>query len=579
MMRFNLCISAALVLSACLGACTESGTKTETVADSPASLNVVESSEGGISTDPSPVQSRQPQFIETVNPLPIQTVSATRFELSDAELRRPANNEVSTTIAVDQDRPVELFRHVSDIARDRATQAYEPPVTPPRFVRDLDYDEYRYINFREENALFSDTVGNFRVMADARGSLFLTPVTLNVVGESGLQEVPYDPASFDFHPLNLTEEQKSILGLAGFRLLAPLNRSGQFDEVMSVKGASFFRGLGADNQYGASARGISVRTASPDGEEFPVFREFWIQQPESSDDVFVFHALLDGPSITGAYEFRVRPGVQTQMDVRAVIYARKDTDQIGLSPLTSMFEFAPHDPLTNSTDFRPRVHDSEGLSMLLQNGEWIWRPLTNPQKLQVSSFADRVPQGFGLMQRNRDFEAYQDIEAGYETRPSVWVTPGEGWDSGRLTLVEIPTPNEYNDNVIAYWQMAETLKKGEHMEFTYSLDWGRDAPLRSPKAEVHSTRTGVAEATGRRLFIVDFDVADASKSEDLVPDIWSSSGSAQNIALTPDLRNNRVRLSFELDASGNTPAELRAVLKRVNQPVSETWLYRWTPAG
>lgn len=578
MKRAKFCIPA-LVLSACLGACTESSTKTETAAADPDTLNVVESAGGAVSRGNSYSGARQPQFIETVNPLPVQQVSATRFELSDAELRHPMSHDVSSEITVDQDRPVALFRHVSDIARARAEEAYKPPVTPPRFVRDLDYDEYRYINFREEDALFSDTAGNFRVMADARGSLFLTPITLNVVGESGLQEVPYDPASFDFHPLNLTEEQKSVLGLAGFRLLAPLNRSGQFDEVMSVKGASFFRGLGADNKYGASARGISVRTASPDGEEFPVFREFWIQQPESSDDVFVFHALLDSPSITGAYEFRVRPGTHTQMEVRAVIYARKDTDQIGLSPLTSMFEFAPHDPLANSNDFRPRVHDSEGLSILMENGEWIWRPLNNPGKLQVSSFSDRVPQGFGLMQRNRDFEAYQDIEAGYETRPSVWVTPGEGWDSGRLTLVEIPTPNEYNDNVIAYWQMSETLRKGERMEFTYSLDWGRDAPVRSPRAEVHSTRTGVAESTGRRLFIVDFNVADASKSEDLVPDIWSSVGSAQNVSLTPDLRNNRVRLSFELDTSGNAPAELRAVLNRVNQPVSETWLYRWNPAG
>lgn len=517
---------------------------------------------------------RQPTFIQTVGKDP-EPPARELFKLASAEMDS-APMLVRRALPDGGEEQMELFSYVQDQARTLAEDAYKPTPAPANFIKKLSYDDYRMIDFLPEAALFKDVQQPYRVMMDTRGSLFHTPIKLNVVGEEGARPVPYDPAQFDFEPLELTGEEKAALGYAGFRLLAPFNKAGKYDEVLSVKGASFFRALGTDNHYGASARGVSIRTASPDGEEFPEFREFWLQQPNMGDESFVFHALLDGPSVTGAYQFRVQPGVQTRMDVKAVLYARKETSQVGLAPLTSMFEFAPHDPDQSATDFRPRVHDSEGLSAVLANGEWIWRPLSNPKTLQISTFATQKPQGFGLVQRTRGFDNYEDLEASYETRPSVWVTPGEGWREGRMVLVEIPTPNEYHDNIISYWQLAEPLKKGESLEFSYQLDWGMETPVRAPLAEVHSTRTGLSEANGKRLFIVDFDIDDVETAENVEAEVTSSSGAVQVRSLKFDLDHGRLRLTFELDQSGVSETELRAVLLRGEQPASETWLYRWS---
>lgn len=516
---------------------------------------------------------REPSYIR-----PYQSEAAPvveqMFQLASAEFQKPA-----TYITVDKpdgaSRQIELFSYVQEKARALAGQPYVTPDAVPGFIKKLTYDDYRMIDLRPEATLFAETNQPYRVMTDTRGSLFHTPIKVNIVNENGLRQHAYDPADFDFEPLELTADEKAALDLAGFRLLAPLNRGGKFDEVLSVKGASFFRALGSDNRYGASARGISIKTASPDGEEFPVFKEFWLQEPKMADQGFVFHALLDGPSLTGAYQFRIQPGVQTKMQVSAAIYARKETSQIGLAPLTSMFEFGPQDPQKSGDDFRPRVHDSEGFAAILDNGEWIWRPLSNPDTLQISSFATSVPQGFGLIQKTRDYELFQDIEAAYEARPSVWVTPGEGWRKGELQLVEIPTPNEYHDNIISYWRLSEPLKAGETMRFSYQMDWGMEPPVRPPLAEVHSTRTGVSEGNGKRLFIVDFDMADVSSADDLTAEVSTSAGAIGAKVLTADRRNDRLRLTFELEQPGGSDAELRAVLKRGEMPASETWLYRW----
>ena len=516
---------------------------------------------------------KRPSYIKPYQEGP-EPVVGQLFQLASVEFQRPA-----TFITVDkpdgQTRQVELFSFVQEKARALAAEPYKAPEEAPAFLKKLSYDDYRMIDFRKDAALFADANQPYRVMTDTRGSLFRTPIKLSVVSENGARPHAYDPADFDFEPLELSEEDKAALGLAGFRLLAPLNRGGKFDEVLSVKGASFFRALGTDNKYGASARGISIKTASPEGEEFPVFKEFWLQEPKMADQGFVFHALLDGPSVTGAYQFRIQPGVQTKMQVSAVIYARKETSQIGLAPLTSMFEFSPHDPETKGDDFRPRVHDSEGFAAVLDNGEWIWRPLSNPDTLQISTFSTSVPQGFGLIQKTRDYEQYQDIEAAYEARPSVWVTPGEGWRAGELQLVEIPTPNEYHDNIIGFWKLRDPLKAGEGMRFSYQMDWGLEPPVRPPLAEIHATRTGVAEGRDNRLFIVDFEVADINSADDLSAEVTTSSGEITRTVLTPDRRNGRLRLSFELDQPSGSDAELRAILKRGDRPASETWLYRW----
>ena len=498
-----------------------------------------------------------------------------RFQLSPATRPTPASYETRET-KFRNTEPVAVFDLVKSLAKSRSERAYEPPKDGPQFLKDIDYDEYRQIMQRDEYALFANNALPFRVGLDSRGYLFNQPITVNVVDETNVDRVEFNPDEFRFGTSDLTDDQKAQLGLAGFRLLSPLNQAGKFDEVLSVKGTSFFRALGAGNRYGVSARGLSIRTAAPEGEEFPAFREFWIQEPKVFDGSFVFHALLDSPSLTGAYQFRVTPGTNTIIDVEAEIFARSTVNRIGISPVTSMFQFAPHDRDSDADDFRTRVHDSEGLSARLANGEWVWRPLSNPRKLQVSSFASRAPQGFGLMQRNRNFEEFQDIEARYEDRPSVWVTPGEGWDNGDLMLIEIPTPNEYHDNIIALWQLEDALQPGDSYRFSYRLNWSQNPPFNSPMAPVISTRSGLSESTGRRLFVIDFAVNHPAGLDDVEPVVSASSGRIYNVTLTPDLKNNRARLSFELEPESTQTAELRAQLTRISDPVSETWLYRWT---
>lgn len=472
--------------------------------------------------------------------------------------------------------PVTVFEFVKNRAAELAAKPYEKGAPPSKFAQNMSYDDYRLIHHKPSAELFTDSGSMIRGKLDTRGSLFKTEIKVNIIREGVSRPLPYRSRDFNFDTLKMSDEDLAQLGLAGFRLLSPLNRGGKFDEVMSVKGASFFRVLGSGNYYGASARGIALKTASPEGEEFPNFVEFWIEEPGDLDRGIVFHALLDGPSVTGAYEFHVVPGTNTMVDVKAQLFARKDLTKLGLAPLTSMFQIAPHDPDSDLQDFRPHVHDSDGLSAMLRNGEWIWRPLSNPSTLQVSSFASRPPKGFGLMQRTRDFEAFQDIEAHYESRPSVWITPGEGWSVGELMLVEIPTPNEYHDNIISYWQLADPIPAGESHEFSYRMSWGVTPPFKPALIEVSSTRTGVSEATGKRLFVVDFAVDNVELLDGVEPKVTTSAGIVERVQLIPDVQHGKGRLIFEIDLQGAPATELRAVLERVDTNVSETWLYRWS---
>lgn len=469
-----------------------------------------------------------------------------------------------------------VFDYVKKRARDLASQAYVKGDPTPKFAQDMNYDAYRLIQHRAKSELFGEDGSLLRAKLDPRGYLFQTAVKINIIRDGVAEPLPYRPSDFNFDTLKMTDEDKAKLGFAGFRLLAPINKSGKFDEVLSVKGASFFRALGAGNFYGASARGLSLKTASSEGEEFPDFKEFWIQEPDPMEQGVVFYALMDGPSVTGAYEFHIMPGTQTIIDVRAEVFARKPISRVGLSPLTSMFQIAPNDPDSDRDDFRPRVHDSDGLSVMMRNGEWVWRPLSNPSKLQISSFTRQTPRGFGLMQRARSFDAFKDIEANYEARPNVWITPREGWTDGELVLVEIPTPNEYNDNIISFWQLRNPIPAGESHAFSYRMNWGMSAPFMPALFEVAETRTGVSESSGKRMFVIDFEVQNPELLDDVEPKVSASSGVIEKAQLIKDAKNGHARLTFEVDMQGAPVTELRAVLQRGKDRVSETWLYRWS---
>lgn len=469
---------------------------------------------------------------------------------------------------------------IDDVRRKAKQLVAEPFVAPPplpKSASDLNYDQYRRIESRAKAALWVNGEDGFRAQLDPRGYLFSHDVRINVIEDGKVQPRPYAASDFDFHDLPLAEEVKKSLGYAGFRVLTVLNRAGKFDELVSFKGASFFRALGSGTVYGASARGLSIGTASAGGEEFPYFTEFWLVKPASAADTATVYALMNGDSITGAFQFDITPGPETQIDVTSSFYPRRDIASVGVSPLTSMYFFSPHDLRKQQDDFRPAVHDSEGLMIWMANGEWVWRPLINPQSLQVSVLATAIPRGFGLIQRKRGLEAYSDVEADYHLRPNVWVEPRSDWGEGNLSLVEIPTGNEYNDNVVVFWKPAAPWLPGRTYNLSYRMKWSLLSPATSAVVPISATRSGKTPDKRRQMFVIDYEPADEILLEDVEAKISTSSGTILNPIIKKHPQTGKTRLTFELSSENGEVAELRALLTKGGKPVSETWLYRWRP--
>ncbi|MCI4644149.1 MAG: glucan biosynthesis protein G [Hyphomonadaceae bacterium] len=471
------------------------------------------------------------------------------------------------------------FRDVADRARELSEAPFRNPAPLPQSAASLNYDTYRRIKARDTATLWNEPGHDFRVAFDPRGYLFTHEVQINLISGDTVEARPYSAEDFNFFDLPLNESAKENLGFSGFRLLAPLNRSGKFDEVLSFKGASFFRALGAGNVFGASARGLSLGTATASGEEFPFFKEFWIVTPAPGDEHVRLYALMDSASVTGAFAFDVRPGQMTEIEVDAVFFPRRELRTAGIAPLTSMYYFSPQDVRQPVADFRPAVHDSEGFAIRMKNGEWVWRPLANPETLQISVLTAETPRGFGLLQRQRDFDDFSDIEAGYEKRPNLWIEPKGDWGNGQLTLVEIPTTNEYNDNIVAFWRPTEPWKVGTPQSLSYTMTWSMAPPQLPSVVAVAQTRAGVTPGSGGRryMFVIDYDSTSAALFEGAEPFVTSSRGRVLNRVLTRHPGTGRPRMTFEFDPEGADIAEFRALVTKAGRPITETWLYRWRP--
>ncbi|HEX5508685.1 MAG TPA: glucan biosynthesis protein G, partial [Pseudolabrys sp.] len=343
----------------------------------------------------------------------------------------------------------------ADMVRKQAQElANKPYAAPDNSLPDefkkIDYDAYRSIRFIPQRALWRDEGLPFQVQFFHRGWIFKDRVTVYVVSNGKAQLIPYSPDLFNLGKLKPPAPQID-LGFAGFRLHAKINRPDYYDEVGVFLGASYFRAVGKGQVYGMSARGLSIRTGDPKGEEFPAFKTFWIEKPAQHSTSIVVHALLDSPSAAAAFRFTIRPGDTTIYDTEMTLYPRTDIAESGIGTGTSMFLFDANDRV-GVDDFRPAVHDSDGLAMHSGRNEIIWRPVSNPRTLQLSYFGDVNPRGFGLMQRERDFFAYDDLESHFEKRPSLWVEPIGDWGEGNAQLVEIPTKEEIHDNIVAFWR-------------------------------------------------------------------------------------------------------------------------------
>lgn len=462
-------------------------------------------------------------------------------------------------------------------AKRLAAQPFsKPSMELPEPFNKLGYDQYRDIRFRSEKSFWRGENLDFEIQPFAMGWLYDTPIELWVVEKGNAKRLVADGGLFSLGPLIGPGPDAAPFGFSGFRIHAPINRSDYYDEFTVFQGASYLRAVGRDEGYGASARGLALNTGRPGGEEFPFFRSFWLEKPDPVATEIVVHALLDSPSTTGAYRFAIVPGQSTTMQIDATLFPRKELPQVGIGALTSMF-FLGTANVRRSNDFRPTVHDSEGLAMMNGRGERLWRPLCNPRTLQVSAFSDRNPKGFGLCQRDRSFQNYQDLEARYERRPSVWVEPKSLWGEGFVELIEIPVEDEIHDNIVAYWKPAKPLPADQPFSFSYSLTWGSDVPLAWSAARVNKTRVGRSRIPDATLFVVDYEGPAVRDARDLpVANITASGGQVANVSVQRNPDISGVRVSFDLKPQDAELIELRMVLKGGDQVMSETWLYRWT---
>ncbi len=480
------------------------------------------------------------------------------------------------------------FADVEDLARARAGKPYQAAaVRLPSAIAHLSYDQYQSIRFRRADALWRNQ-SLYEVQFFHRGFNFDRRVAISEIVDGAAHTIAYNPTWFDFgkvvrQPGKLPRD----LGYAGFRVHYPLHTPGYKDELIVFLGASFFRVLGRNQDYGLTARGLAINTASKAGEEFPWFTDFWLVRPTDPEQrTLTLYALLDSDSITGAYVFTVRPGSITQVEVHSTLFPRQTIQKLGIAPLTSMFLFGSDPSGHHFDDYRPQVHDSDGFMAQTGTGEWLWRPLNNPRELRINRFMDQQPRGFGLVQRDRDFSHYQDPVARFQRRPSYWIQPLGDWGKGGAELVEIPTDESIHDNIALYWVPEQAVTAGRELKFSYLLSAHSDSPMWPPGAKARTTRIVAATAAEQRTLsrsdarrvIIDFaggDLDGLDATQPLKALLTVNGGTTENVTVERLTDSGVWRVSFLVVPSRpHDTVDLHCFLQLYGESLSETWTYQ-----
>ncbi|MEF3366911.1 glucan biosynthesis protein [Methylocystis sp. 9N] len=482
------------------------------------------------------------------------------------------------------------FDDVVQRARGLALASFEDaPSRLPDPFNALDYDSWRDIRFRRDRDIFAGADGGFRLETFHLGFLHRRAVTVNMIRDGIATPIPYSPALFDYGRLKVEKAPPVNTGFAGFRLHFPVNEPHVHDEAISFLGASYFRFLGRDQKYGLSARALCVE-AGTNAETFPFFREFWVETPEKGSNQATIYALLDGEAATGAYRFVLTVGLESALDVQAVLFPRRADVKFGLAPLTSMYLTGENDR-TVQDGFRTELHDSDGLSIHMGTGEWLWRPLSNPERPRITSFLDPNNRGFGLLQRDRTFESYQDLDLAYENRPSYFIEPTGDWGEGRVELIELPTRDETNDNIVASWVAAKAPEPGEAYTYAYTITAGLEMPRLAPNGRVVNTFEAPARALGSaepvdpgaHRFLVDFAggdlgyyVADPAQVEAVAT---TTAGRIVRAGVMANAHIDGLRAQFDISVKPGETADIRLFLRASGRTLTETWTYPWTSPG
>lgn len=464
------------------------------------------------------------------------------------------------------------FERLIERTRELASKSYAAPREVPDWQAGLGAEAWRKIRPKPDRLIWSDSPA-YRVQPYPAGWIHRRPVALNLVEDGQANPWYARPELFELGELASRQGPGEDLGTAGFSILFPLNAAETFEPLLTFLGASYFRAVGRGTVPGAGARGLALNTGLGRPEEFPAFREFYLVRPQQPFDPLTLYALLDSPSVAGAYRFELVVREQTRIDVDANLFFRAPVEQVGVAPLSGMFQFGAHDR-AGVDDVRPQVHDVEGLAMWTAAGELLWRPVANPSELRLSVLVDENPRGFGLLQRTREFRAFEDLDARFEARPNLWVVPRGTWGKGSVRLIEVPSQDERRDNIVAFWTPEAPVTAGQELRFAYGLVWSHASPIEPSVGRTRSTRVGAAGAAGRRVLIEFERPQGAPPAAELKARVGAANARLGPAVLRDNPHVPGWRVSFDVEPTGAGPVELRCVLLAGEKPVSETWIYR-----
>ena len=472
---------------------------------------------------------------------------------------------------------------VLEMARNLARQPWRKPALDlPEPFNTLNHDQYASIERKPEAFIWRDQSIGFTIEPTPRGFIFNNSLQINVVEDGVARRIAYDPADFTFGKVPAAAERKEV-GFAGFRIWLR-GQDGALQDFCNFQGQGYFQTIGRGQPFGAAARGLAVRPVDQArGEEFPHFSAVWIERPVLAANAIIIHALLESESVTGAYRYTMRPGDATIVDTECTLFTRAALDNVGIAVTQGTFLFGPIDR-RRGDDVRPAVYDVAGVQMRSGKDEWIWRPVANRQSIQLSAFVDDNPKGFGLLQRDRDFSNFTDDDNHWEARPSVWTEPLGDWGPGHVTLIEIPAESQVNQNIILYWRPRAPLAASSETSFSFRQWWAWTPPDRPPFAVAARSRSGRVIGSPpnarRRRFLVEFRgdaLADVARFPEVTARVTTMQGAIMSSKLTLARHEKAARVTFDVDAGNEPHTELRLLLESAGKPISETWLYRWTP--
>jgi glucans biosynthesis protein len=496
---------------------------------------------------------------------------------------RPLAQELQSSGLVLSDPTPFSFDILKAKAAEMSRGPWHSPTSPyADILYKIDYNAFFQIEFRKDHSLWGDAESGPPVQLFHLGRYCTDPCKIWVSEGGEAREILYRQSYFTMPANHIARQLPEDIGFAGFRFTSP----DQTMDWIAFLGASYFRSSGAGRQYGQSARGLAIDTGLATPEEFPRFTAFWLEAVPGERQRAIIYALLDSPSTTGAFRFDTKRDDGVVMDVEMELYPRKPIGRLGVAPLTSMFWYSELNR-TIALDWRPEIHDTDGLAIWTGAGERIWRPLNDPPRVMTNSFFDENPKGFGLLQRDRNFDHFQDDGVFYDLRPSVWIEPVGDWGRGSVQLVELPTVDEIHDNIVAYWVPEEPVVVGRPLPFKYRLHWNYGEPLPSRNGTVVANYVGVGGNPGEDRqkdiyrFIVDFTggkLAQFGRTDGVETIVSASRGEVARTAAYPVVTQPGLfRALFDLKVTGSDPVDLRLFMKIGDEALTETWISQFFP--